>query len=306
MYYKTLIPTPTPTPTPAPTHHTPHRFELMIRPLVRYYYHFYLCFAVEPILPAVALCHPSMCCSMTNIIRLRNQHSVGTRQFPLRAMENAYSSMPELTSSTKEKVETVHFAEYSDEMVRNYFMDLALQQAQVAKEKGEVPIGAVIVGCFDDVTITTDGYTSQSQVEKYENQTTFQILSKAHNLVETSMDASAHAELLALRKGARNLKNWRYPPSCTLYSTLEPCPICLSSIQAFRIDNVVYGAPDHRLGAVSSHMDLLSIAKHPFHEIKSVIGGVREDVCGNILIDFFRERRKTAKCVKKTVSDGSL
>eukprot|EP00804_Cyclotella_cryptica_P015229 CCRYP_000754-RA/>CCRYP_000754-RA protein AED:0.03 eAED:0.03 QI:557/1/1/1/0/0/2/462/158 len=109
------------------------------------------------------------------------------------------------------------------------------------------------------------------------------------------IDASAHAELLALRQGARNLKNWRYPPNCTLYTTLEPCPMCLSSIQAFRIDNLVYGAPDHRLGAVETHMNLLSIVKHPYHEIKSVVGGVQEEKCGGIVVDFFRERRKIKK-----------
>jgi len=277
---------------------------VMNRHLICHYH--YLFFAAKPFLSAVALCHSSIvCCSMTNIIQLRNQRSAGTQQFPLMAMDNCYSSMPELAYATTDKVETVYFAEYNDEMVHNYFMDLALQQAQVAREKGEVPIGAVIVGCFNDDTITTHGYTSQSQMKTIENQTVFQILSKAHNLVETNVDASAHAELQALRKGARNLKNWRYPPSCTLYSTLEPCPMCLSSIQAFRIDNVVYGAPDHRLGAVSSHIDLLSIAKHPFHEIKSVVGGVREIECGDIMIEFFRERRKMAKGLKKNVVDES-
>jgi tRNA(adenine34) deaminase len=209
---------------------------------------------------------------------------------------DGYSSMPALTPASKQSIETIHFPEYYEtEMIHNHFMDLALQQARLARENGEVPIGAVVIGCFDDETIICDGYTPQSQINESHNQTNYQILSMAHNLIETNMDASSHAELLALRQGARNMQNWRYPPNSTLYTTLEPCPMCLSSIQAFRIDNIVYGAPDHRLGAIESHVNLLSVVKHPFHEIKSVLGGVRRDECSEILIDFFRVRRKIAK-----------
>lgn len=75
--------------------------------------------------------------------------------------------------------------------------------------------------------------------------------------------------------------------------------MCLSSIQAFRIDNIVYGALDHRLGAIESHVNLMSIVKHPFHEIKSVVGGVKREECSEIMIDFFRKRREIAKERKK-------
>ena len=212
----------------------------------------------------------------------------------MRGEDQGYSSMPDLFSS--QDIETINLPQnYDSEMVDNYFMDLALQQAHTAGEKGEVPIGAVIVGCFDDITIKTDGYTSQSQTNDFNNRTTFQVISKAHNLVETNIDASAHAELLALRQGACNIQNWRYPPNSTIYTTLEPCPMCLSAIQAFRIDNIVYGAPDHRLGALASLIDMLSLVKHPFHEIKSVRGGVRGSKCGDIMVGFFRQRRKIAK-----------
>ena len=68
--------------------------------------------------------------------------------------------------------------------------------------------------------------------------------------------------------------------------------MCLASIQAFRIDHIIYGAPDNRLGAIKTHMDLLNVAKHPYHEVKSVTGGVREDECGDIMVQFFRERRR--------------
>lgn len=128
---------------------------------------------------------------------------------------------------------------------------------------------------------------------------TFQVIASGYNLVESNYDASAHAELVALRKGASRLENWRYPPNSRLYCTVEPCPICLASIQAFRVDHVVFGAPDNRLGAVQTHIDLLGLAKHPYHEIKSVTSGVRENECAEILINFFRERRRKKKELKE-------
>ena len=172
-------------------------------------------------------------------------------------------------------------------MINHYFMGLALNQAKVSWKKGEVPIGAIIVReCTDD------------NIQSDTTRRTFQILSAAHNRVENNNDASAHAELLALRNGAKNLGNWRYPPDSRLYSTLEPCPMCLASIQAFRIDHIIYGAPDNRLGAIKSHMNLINAAQHPYHEVKSVTGGVREEECGNIMVQFFRERRQKKKEMK--------
>ncbi len=203
----------------------------------------------------------------------------------------------------------------SKNRIDHYFMGMALQQARYAQRKGEVPIGAVIVkectaGDGDDDYYSRTGRvasssssslsTSPSTTAQSTIQTrrTYQILSAGHNQVETTMDASAHAELVALRQGAKTIKNWRYPPSTTLYSTLEPCPICLASIQAFRIDHVVYGAHDHRLGAITSHMELLNVAKHPYHEVKSSRGGIRETECGEIVKHFFRERRRVNKMQK--------
>lgn len=172
-------------------------------------------------------------------------------------------------------------------MIDSYFMGMALHQAKVSWKKGEVPIGAIIVReCTDD------------NIQSDTTRRTFQILSAAHNRVENNNDASAHAELLALRNGAQNLGNWRYPPNSRLYSTLEPCPMCLASIQAFRIDHIIYGAPDNRLGAVKTHMNLINAAQHPYHEVKSVTEGVREEECGNIMVQFFRERRKIKKEMK--------
>lgn len=198
--------------------------------------------------------------------------------------------------------------------IDHYFMGLALQQARHAWRKGEVPIGAIIVTERAEVDDEDDlqrlvsktsptPSSSSSNTATFQPRRTYQILAMGHNLVETTMDASAHAELVALRQGAKTRRNWRYPPSTTLYSTLEPCPICLSSIQAFRIDHIVYGALDHRLGAISSHMELLKVAKHPYHEVKSTRGGVREAECGEIVKQFFRERRRMNKEQKRSDRD---
>lgn len=183
-------------------------------------------------------------------------------------------------------------SEYNDTMIDQYFMDEALRQAQLAFSKEEVPIGAIIVE--EIINLNSTG----SKQER-----TFRLISEAHNLVETNFDASAHAEMLALRKGAQILQNWRYPSNSTLYSTLEPCPMCLASAQAFRLDRIVYGAPDKRLGAIETHMNLMEIAKHPYHDVKSVVGGVRAEECGNIMVNFFRERRRM-KRHQETVSQG--
>jgi len=186
-------------------------------------------------------------------------------------------------------------------LIDDYFMGMALQQAQYAWDKGEVPIGAIIVReCIND---SNDDSIQSTNTSSTTSRRTFQILSAAHNKVETNIDASSHAELLALRNGAQNLGNWRYPPNSRLYTTLEPCPMCLASIQAFRIDNIIYGAPDNRLGAIKTHMNLISVAKHPYHEVKSVIGGVREEECGDIIVRFFRERRELKKKEKKKMMD---
>jgi tRNA(adenine34) deaminase len=153
------------------------------------------------------------------------------------------------------------------------FMGMALQQARKARSRGEVPIGAVIV------ERTQDGKC--------------RVLSQACNMVETKHDASAHAELLALRQAGRSAKNWRLP-NATLYTTLEPCPMCLTAAQAFRVSSIVYGAPDLRLGAVETHMRLLDVT-HPFHTIGEVVPGINSEESANLLKDFFRKRRKETK-----------
>jgi tRNA(adenine34) deaminase len=159
-------------------------------------------------------------------------------------------------------------------------MDLALKQARKAESKDEVPIGAVVIERREDGT--------------------FQILSQAYNLVETKHDASAHAEMLALRQAANRVKNWRLA-NTTLYTTLEPCPMCLAAAQAFRVSSIVYGAPDLRLGAIETHIRLLDVV-HPFHTIDEVVPGVLGNESSFLLKNFFRERRKKPSSLQKSAS----
>lgn len=164
--------------------------------------------------------------------------------------------------------------------IHNHFMGLALQQARVAETKGEVPIGAVVVERKEDGD--------------------FSILAQACNLVETTHDASAHAELLALRQAAKRVKNWRLV-NTTLYTSLEPCPMCLAAAQAFRVSSIVYGAPDLRLGAIETHIRLLDV-EHPFHTIDEVVPGVLGNESAFLLRDFFRKRRKKPSGLPESVS----
>jgi tRNA(adenine34) deaminase len=153
------------------------------------------------------------------------------------------------------------------------YMQMALQQAKLAGEKNEVPIGAVIVRrCRDG---------------------TFQVLSQACNSMESTNDASAHAELLAMRKAAKKIGNWRLLNS-TLYSTLEPCPMCLAAAQAFRIEEIVYGAPDLRLGAIETYMRMLDY-NHPMHNIDLIVPGVLKEESADMMREFFRGRRTHTK-----------
>ena len=145
-------------------------------------------------------------------------------------------------------------------------MALALDEARAAAARGEVPVGAVVV---DDTTGT--------------------IIARAGNAVEASHDATAHAELRAMRAAAQSVQNWRLQDA-TLYCTLEPCVVCLGAAYAFRIPHIVFGAPDHRLGAAGSWLSLHT-ETHPFHTL-DVRGGVCAEESSKLLKDFFKERRR--------------
>jgi len=145
------------------------------------------------------------------------------------------------------------------------FMQEALRLAEKAKELGEVPVGAVIV---------RDG----------------EILCGACNLRETEKMATAHAELLAIEEACRILGGWRLP-RCTLYVTLEPCPMCAGAIVNARIERVVYGAPNHSAGCCGSILDLNA---YPFNHAFELTTGVCENESRALLQSFFaRKREKT-------------
>ena len=143
------------------------------------------------------------------------------------------------------------------------YMHMAIEQAQLAAQSGEVPVGAVLV---------KDG----------------QVISKAFNKPIANHDPSAHAEMLALREAALAEENYRIPGS-TLYVTLEPCAMCSGAMLHARIDRVVYGASDPKTGAAGSVLDIFA-SKQINHQT-SVEGGIMSEECGQLLRDFFKGRR---------------
>ena len=143
------------------------------------------------------------------------------------------------------------------------FMQQALEQAKLAALAGEVPVGAVLV---------RDG----------------QVISRAFNKPISDHDPSAHAEMLVLRQAAMADENYRLP-GATLYVTLEPCTMCSGVILHARLDRIVYGATDPKTGAAGSVLDVFS-SKQINHQT-IVEGGVMSEECGQLLRDFFKERR---------------
>lgn len=146
------------------------------------------------------------------------------------------------------------------------FMKKALDEARLAFEKGEVPIGAVIV---------KDG----------------EVIVSAHNLRETDHSATAHAELLAIQKACEVLGGWRLS-GCELYVTLEPCPMCAGAIINSRIDRVVFGSKDEKAGACGSVMNLFAA---DFNHRPKLTVGVMEEECSSILKEFFTSLREKKK-----------
>jgi tRNA(adenine34) deaminase len=151
----------------------------------------------------------------------------------------------------------------------DYFMRLALEQAYLAQEIGEVPVGAVLVQAG-------------------------QVLAVGSNRVIHEHDPSAHAEIIALRAAGKVRLNYRLPYT-TLYVTLEPCAMCVSAIFHARVQRVVYGATDPKTGACGGNADLrtLSINHHTHFE-----GGILQAECSKLLQDFFKKRRAVAKALK--------
>ncbi|WP_074409500.1 nucleoside deaminase [Aquimarina megaterium] len=144
-----------------------------------------------------------------------------------------------------------------DPLDDSYFMKKALQEAELAYEKNEVPVGAVIV--IED-----------------------RIIARAHNLTELLNDVTAHAEMQAITAAA-NFLGGKYLKECTLYVTLEPCQMCAGALYWSQIKKIVYGAVDERRGCAAMGTKL-----HPKTEI---IGGVLEEECRELMTRFFIEKR---------------
>lgn len=147
------------------------------------------------------------------------------------------------------------------------FLRLAMREASLSADEGEVPIGCVVV---------KDG----------------RILGRGHNRMEGLRDPTAHAEILAIGAACQALDNWRLE-GCTLYVTLEPCPMCAGAILNSRIARVVYGARDKRLGALGSTFDILG--GNPINRVVAVDGPALEHECLEMLKGFFRDLRTRKK-----------
>ena len=149
-----------------------------------------------------------------------------------------------------------------------YYMKEAIKQAKKAEMIDDVPVGCVIV-CGD------------------------KIIARGYNRRTVNQQTEDHAEMIAIRKACRKLNSWRLE-GCTIYVTLEPCPMCAGAIFQARMDRIVYGAKDYRAGALGSKMDIF--ATEGLNHYPLITGGILEEECGQMLTDFFKKlRNKPAK-----------
>jgi tRNA(adenine34) deaminase len=144
------------------------------------------------------------------------------------------------------------------------YMRIAIDQARIAEENGDVPIGAVIAH---------DG----------------QIIGKAYNQREQLQDPTAHAEIIALTQAAAALENWHLN-GCTIYVTLEPCPMCAGALVLARIERLVYGCDDPKTGACGSLYNIVQDER--LNHRLEVTSGVLADECSELLQRFFQKRRE--------------
>ena len=149
--------------------------------------------------------------------------------------------------------------------INEKFMKAALRQAKKAEKAEEVPIGCVIV--LDD-----------------------KIIAKAYNMRQTKRLATAHAEILAIEKACRKIKDWRLD-GMEMYVTLEPCAMCAGAIANSRIKKVWFGAYEQKGGGVVSKFNILS--ESGLNHVTDFEGGLLEDECSSLIKEFFRARRKT-------------
>ena len=147
---------------------------------------------------------------------------------------------------------------------REQYMALALELAREAATAGEVPVGCVVV--------SPDG----------------EVIGRGRNLREETGDACAHAEVLAIREACARLGTWRLE-GCTLYVTLEPCPMCAGAIINSRIPTVVYGAKEPLSGSCGS---VINLFKERYGHHPAIYGGILREDCAGVLSDFFRTVRE--------------
>ena len=146
-------------------------------------------------------------------------------------------------------------------MMDELYMREALCQAEKARQEDEVPVGAVIVRGGE-------------------------IIARAYNTREYGKNALYHAEIKAIDQACKALGGWRLV-GCTMYVTLEPCPMCAGAIVNARVERVVYGAPDHKAGAFGT---MLNLTDYPLYK-PQITGGVLAEECASILSEFFKNKR---------------
>lgn len=156
----------------------------------------------------------------------------------------------------------------------NIYMNRAVELAEKAFSLGEVPVGAVIVR---------------------KNK----IIGEGYNLRESSRNALAHAEIIAINQACRNLGGWRLP-ECEIYITLEPCPMCCGAIINARIDNVFFGAYDKKSGSAVSVQKMFDL---PYNYRPEITGGIMQEQCSELLSRFFRELRQKQKKISAGIDD---
>ncbi|MBD2386120.1 tRNA adenosine(34) deaminase TadA [Cylindrospermum sp. FACHB-282] len=157
------------------------------------------------------------------------------------------------------------FTEYAEYLIHRQWMHHALELAKIAGDAGEVPVGAVIID------------------------STGSLLAEGENRKERDKDPTAHAEVIALRAAAKSLQSWRLH-QCTLYVTLEPCPMCAGAIVQARLGTLVYGVDDTKTGAIRT---VINIPASPAsnHRLQ-VVGGILESACRQQLQGWFATKRR--------------
>jgi tRNA(adenine34) deaminase len=158
-------------------------------------------------------------------------------------------------------------SEFNAARAHAQWMALALQEAEIAAQEGEAPVGAVVV---------VGG----------------EMVARARNRREGERDPTAHAELIAVRDAATTLGRWRLT-GATVYVTLEPCPMCAGAMILARVDRVVYGATDPKAGACGSVVNLFEPGR--FNHRPDILGGVGAEACGRVLREFFEGKRAASR-----------